>query len=208
MKKGRSADGAAMMRAIEAFVPAQQRLFDDPLILHLLPTLNRFWIQNAWLQRAFASMIDRKTPGIRGSILCRTRWIDDATQDAFRRGIRTFVILGAGFDSRAYRTPELKKSRIFEVDLPLVQEAKRKRLARAATDTSHVRFISTDFDAIPLEQTLREGQVPANEPICFVWEGVTQYLSARAVSQVLDHVAARPSGVGDHLYLCSGGSHY
>src|ERR1700677_2679858 len=110
MSQGRSAYGVAMMRAMEACVPKEQRLFEDPIVLELLPTIARLGMRTAWWRQIFATMVDRRAPGVRGSILCRTRWIDDAVQDAFRRGVRTFVILGAGFDTPAYRLPELAHS--------------------------------------------------------------------------------------------------
>jgi methyltransferase (TIGR00027 family) len=194
MSKGRSAYGISMMRAMEAFVPKEQRLFDDPFILELLPAIARLGMRRPWLRRIFASIVDKKTPGVRGSILCRTRWIDDAVQDAFSRGIRRFVILGAGFDTRAYRLPALKRRQVLEVDLPNVQADKRGSLARSGVNTSNVRFVSTDFDAVPLAEAFAKNDLPKDEPLFFVWEGVTQYLSAEAVGAVLSFVAGMPAG--------------
>ncbi|MGC1463344.1 MAG: SAM-dependent methyltransferase [Terracidiphilus sp.] len=194
MSKSRSAYGVAMMRAMEAFVPKEQRLFDDPVVLELLPATTKFAMRIAWCRQMFASMVDRQAPGVRGSILCRTRWIDDAVQDVFHRGIRTFVILGAGFDTRAYRLPELKQSQVLELDLPGVQAAKRTRLYQSAIGTSNVRFISMNFDTLPMESAFTASDVAKDQPLCFVWEGVTQYLSPAAVSSVLNYVANMPAG--------------
>ena len=194
MSKGRSVYGVSMMRAMEAFVPKEQRLFADPFILELLPVIARLGMRRPWLRRIFASMVDQKTPGVRGSILCRTRWINDAVQDAFSRGIRTFLILGAGFDTRANRLPALKRSQVLEVDLPDVQADKRRRLARSGVNTSNVRFISIDFDAVPLAETFAKNDLRKEEPQCLVWEGVTQYLSAKGVSAILSYAASMPAG--------------
>jgi len=194
MSKGRSVYGVSMMRAMEAFVPKEQRLFADPFILELLPVIARLGMRRPWLRRIFASMVDQKTPGVRGSILCRTRWINDAVQDAFSRGIRTFLILGAGFDTRANRLPALKRSQVLEVDLPDVQADKRRRLARSGVNTSNVRFISIDFDAVPLAETFAKNDLRKEEPQCLVWEGVTQYLPAKGVSAILSYAASMPAG--------------
>jgi methyltransferase (TIGR00027 family) len=194
MSKSRSAYGVGMIRAMEAFVSKEERIFEDPLILQLLPRMNRLAMRRAWMRGIFASMVDWKTPGVRGSILCRTRCIDDAVQDAFRRGFRAFRILGAGFDTRAYRLPELRRSRVLEIELPKVQGVKRTRLAQGGIDTSNVRFISLDFDTVPLESALIKEGLPADEPVYFVWEGVTQYLSPKGVGAVLDFVGNMPTG--------------
>ena len=79
------------------------------------------------------------------------------------------MILGAGFDTRAYRLPELKRSQVLEIDLPDVQAVKRTLLAQSAVSASNVGFISTDFDTVPLESALTRSEDPKDEPLCFVW---------------------------------------
>src|SRR5690348_7110314 len=98
-RAGRSAYGAAMMKAIEGFIPEDQRLFDDPVIIDLLPAPMRFALRRRWLRQRFVAMLDRAAPGIRGALLCRTRCIDDWVLDALRRGVRSIVTLGAGLDT-------------------------------------------------------------------------------------------------------------
>ncbi|MEQ0565208.1 class I SAM-dependent methyltransferase [Amycolatopsis sp. NEAU-NG30] len=44
--------------------------------------------------------------------------IDDPLADAAAGGLDTVVILGAGFDTRAYRLPQLRGIPVYEVDLP------------------------------------------------------------------------------------------
>ncbi|HYA18670.1 MAG TPA: class I SAM-dependent methyltransferase, partial [Bryobacteraceae bacterium] len=90
-RRGRSAYGAGMVRAMERFEPADQRLFDDPVILDLLPWLARLLIRSSWVRARFAGMFDTRAPGIRGALLCRTRAIDDAVKSLVSRGMRTVV---------------------------------------------------------------------------------------------------------------------
>lgn len=72
-----------------------------------------------WLYRAF----ERKGPGVFGFIITRARYIDDYLQSSIDEGIEQLVILGAGYDSRAYRFDGLKdRVKVFEVDHPATQQ--------------------------------------------------------------------------------------
>ncbi|NIQ51934.1 MAG: SAM-dependent methyltransferase, partial [Gammaproteobacteria bacterium] len=59
---------------------------------------------------------ERELPGVIGSLLCRTRYIDDALREALEAGARQVVVLGAGFDTRAYRLDGMDAAAVFEVD--------------------------------------------------------------------------------------------
>src|SRR5215470_17900068 len=62
----------------------------------------------------------------------RSRIAEDALSGAVERGIRQIVILGAGLDTFALRSPHgAREIRIYEVDHPATQEWKRQRLAEA-----------------------------------------------------------------------------
>jgi methyltransferase (TIGR00027 family) len=190
---GRSAYGAASIKATEAFVSRAQRLFDDTLILDFLPAAARFAIRRRWIRVPFMALLERDAPGIRGALLCRTRAIDDAVEAAVGQGLNTVIILGAGLDTRPYRLPSLQESTVFEVDLPAVQGFKKERLLRLlGTLPPHVRFVPIDFNTDPLDTTLAKGGLDPGEPAMFVWEGVTQYLQPAAVDAVLNTIAARP----------------
>jgi methyltransferase (TIGR00027 family) len=190
---GRSAHGAAMMKATELFVPRELRLFEDALLVDLLPWPARFGIRRSWIRDRFLAMLERGAPGIRGALLCRTRAIDEAVHAAIGRGLRAVVILGAGLDTRAYRLTVLKDAAVFEVDLPSIQDAKKKRLLRKfGSMPPHVRFVPMDFSADSLDVSLARSGLAPHEPAIFVWEGVTQYLTPSAVDAVLRTIAARP----------------
>jgi methyltransferase (TIGR00027 family) len=184
-----------MMKATEAFVPPNQRLFEDSIILHFLPAVARFAIQRRWIRDPLTALIERGAPGIRGALLCRTRAIDHAVEAAIARGLHTVVILGAGLDTRPYRLPSLAKATVFEVDLPSVQAFKKERLLRLlGALPSHVRFVPIDFNTERLDTSLATGGLDPQQPAIFIWEGVTQYLQPAAVDQVLHRIATRPKG--------------
>ncbi len=194
-KAGRSAYGAAATRGMEMFEPASLRLFEDHLVIDLLPPFARFMLRRASIRAWFKNWFERQAPGIQGVLLCRTRCIDDMVKAGIARGLRDVVILGAGLDTRAYRLPELASARVFELDLPHVQASKRARLRRrVAEPASRVRFVPIDFNVEPFDTALAASDFDASRPALFLWEGVSQYLQPAAVDAVLRTIAARPVG--------------
>src|SRR4029078_1402438 len=67
--------------------------------------------------------------GIVRAMLVRTRFIDEALARAVASGATPVAVLGAGFDSHAYRCRDLLAGvRVFEVDRPVTQALKRQRV--------------------------------------------------------------------------------
>src|SRR5262245_9802250 len=130
---------------------------------------------------------DREVAGMSNLMLIRTRFIDDHLLSALKSGARQLVILGAGFDTRPYRFPELLKDcKVFEVDRRSTQEIKKRRLADASIVVpSNVRFIEIDFKKDVLSDVLRAGGYQADDKSFFIWEGVSMYLTERAVRDTL-----------------------
>jgi methyltransferase (TIGR00027 family) len=96
------------------------------------------------------------------------------------------VLLGAGYDSRGYRLPALAESIVFEVDHPGTQNSKRERLARVAADPiARIEFVPVDFERDDLRRALGGAGHRSEAATTFVWEGVTNYLSADAVNATL-----------------------
>jgi methyltransferase (TIGR00027 family) len=192
MKEGhasRTAEYMALFRALESSLPAGRRLFDDPLAREFLtPSLALVARLGALpgLRELVLRIIDGRWPGARTSGVARTRFIDDAVAAALEEQIEQFVVLGAGFDSRAYRLPSLRKTTVFEVDHQDTLSRKRTVLARAlGTLPGHVRFVATDFNQDDLEQAMYAAGYRQSARTFFLWEGVTNYLSEAAVDATL-----------------------
>jgi methyltransferase (TIGR00027 family) len=134
------------------------------------------------------------------NLTLRTMHMDAKIRAAAAEGLDEFVILGAGFDSRAYRmTKELAKVRVFEVDFPPTQEDKKRRVRTAlATMPENVTYVGIDFTKQTLDEVLlAAGHRPAAK-VLYLMEGVTMYLPAEAVSTTLRFVAknsARGGGI-------------
>lgn len=192
---GNTALGAASCRLIEQFQPEETRLFQDPVVKDLVGTPIRALMQFASVRNFTIKQTDAIMPGIYGTQICRTRFIDDAVQAALSQGIAQVVILGAGFDTRPYRLAGMERVNVLEVDLPSVQEDKKKKLQkRFGRLPEHVTFIPIDFDTQSLEDVLTGTTFDPSRPVVFVWEGVTQYLSEEAVRRTLAFVGKSAPG--------------
>lgn len=121
----------------------------------------------------------------------RTTAIDAAVRDAFADGATQLVILGAGYDGRAWRMPELHGVRVFEVDHPATQGDKRARVAGLPPAEGNIQFVSVDFERESLDQVLERSGHDRSAPTCWIWEGVVMYLTREAMRATLAHVARR-----------------
>ena len=128
----------------------------------------------------------------------RTRFIDEALQRAIANGATQVVVLGAGFDSHAYRCRDLLADvRVFEVDRPATQALKKQRVnAALGGPPVNLTYVAIDFQHEDLSDVLsRHGYDPAQRTF-FIWEGVTMYLPEEAVRDTLRFVATHPPGSG------------
>lgn len=75
------------------------------------------------------TVVNTLTAGLAGHAVLRMHAIDRALAHALHRGCRQTVILGAGFDTRAWRLDALAGSHLVEVDLPAIQSLKQRRRA-------------------------------------------------------------------------------
>jgi methyltransferase (TIGR00027 family) len=176
----------ALFRALESARSRDDRLFCDSYARLFLPRAYRAAARAARFRpvgRRLEQYIDARWGGPRGSAVVRTRLIDDWVSDAVSRGARQLLVLGAGFDSRAYRLPSLASVDVFEVDHPATQATKQRVLAGRGRDD--VRFVPVDFLRDDLDDALTAAGFSAAVPTVVVWEGVTNYLTADAVDATL-----------------------
>lgn len=186
---GNTALGAAVCRLIEQYQPEQTRLFDDPVVKDLVGAPIRVMMQFAGMRNYTIKRTDAVAKGIYGAQICRTRFIDDTVQAALSQGIGQLVILGAGLDTRPYRLPGMERVKVFEVDLPIVQNDKKKKIQKhLGRSPENVTFIPIDFDTQSLEAVFAGTAFDPPLPAVFIWEGVTQYISEEAVRRTLSFV--------------------
>jgi len=121
----------------------------------------------------------------------RTSAIDAAVRDAIAAGAKQLVILGAGYDGRAWRMPELKRVKVFEVDHPATQGQKRARVAELPAAMGTVNFVAIDFARESLYTVLERAGHNRSVPTCWIWEGVVMYLTHDVMRATLTKIAER-----------------
>lgn len=195
-RASRTAEHNALFRALEARRPTGRPIVIDRLAEGLLSPRYRLVISAARspsVHHAVTAFIDRRWPGVRPTVLARTRLIDTLVAELSERAGQV-VILGAGLDTRAWRLPHLAGVDVFEADHPDTQRWKQRLLRRRRLDPTRVRFIPTDFDLGGLDAEMRGAGVDPATPTLVLWEGTTNYLSADAVDATLRWCASSAPG--------------
>jgi len=199
MKKNQSsltAAGIAVVRAIESEKPAGERVCYDPYARRFV-NAGLYYMVKFFAQLGYA---DWKGPGVWEFLVARERYIDDCLDPFLSEGLAQLVILGAGYDARAYRFQALKTGvKVFEVDHPATQAVKLRKLAAIfGARPAHVTYVPIDFDQQSLAERLFASGYDELCKTLFIWQGVTQYLTAQAVDDTLAFVAQH-SGPGSSI---------
>ena len=196
-----TAAGIAIVRAVESDRPADMRICYDPYARHFVP---------AWMYHSFGFFInigyaEWRGPGVNGFLVARDRFIDDVLQEFLNEGLQQLVILGAGFDSRAYRFDLHGRVTTFEVDHPATQADKLLKLqAVFGKVPENVTYVPIDFNTQTLEGRLMESGYDPNLKTLFICQGVTMYLTTEAVNATLafivNHSGPDSAIVFDYVY--------
>jgi methyltransferase (TIGR00027 family) len=138
---------------------------------------------------ALATAWDKSYPHMELWTAVRTAFIDRCVSRCISREMHQIVMLGAGLDTRAARLAH-EGVRFFEVDRAESQADKRARIdgLRDYPRTA-ATYVSCDFETSSFLERLRASGFDANARACFVWEGVTPYLTERAVRATLRAIA-------------------
>ncbi|MCL4395516.1 MAG: class I SAM-dependent methyltransferase [Chloroflexi bacterium] len=129
--------------------------------------------------------------------LSRSRYTEERLERAVETGVKQYVILGAGFDTFAFRKPEmLGRIRVFEVDHPTTQTEMRRRVAAAGwKEPAALHWIPADFERPDIASALANSPFDPTKPSFFSWLGVTFYLSRDQVHDTLRAIAGlAPAG--------------
>jgi methyltransferase (TIGR00027 family) len=189
---------AAAARAAHLIVDAEPRIFTDPLAGRLLGDRAEELISYHTLHGTHPVL-----SGARVQVSCRSRYAEEALARAAAACVAQYVILGAGLDSFAYRGGLAGQVRVFEVDHPASQEAKRSALAVAEIPVpGNVTFVPADLAAGSLVRCLAGTGFDRSAPAVFCWLGVTMYLTADAIAETMTAIAGLAPGselIADYL---------
>jgi methyltransferase (TIGR00027 family) len=162
----------------------EDRLFSDPYASELAGTIGRAALEAS----------ERASGGENPFLPIRTRFFDDLLEtqaDAFDQ----IVLLGAGFDTRAFRLDLPDRLRWFEIDRPEVFVPKERVLGELrAVARCQRAIVATDL-ARAWSEPLLDAGFRVERRTAWLAEGLLFYLSAEAVWHVLAE-ARRLSGDG------------
>jgi methyltransferase (TIGR00027 family) len=178
---------------------ASHQILDDPKVLNDACAIPILGAQAAAELRANSRKFqDLASRNIRAFVVARSRYAEDELARAVTRGAVQYVILGAGFDTFAYRNPLPEAAlRVFEVDYPATQEWKRRQLLEAEIPIpDSVTFVPVDFERETLRDCLLSSGFDVRKPTFFSWLGVTMYLTEDAVMATLEFIASTAKGGG------------
>ena len=177
------------LRAVHQLIDDEPKILDDPIAPRLLDTATRQRIRSHPEQ-----FQTTKAKRLRAHIVIRSRYAEDRLAEAVRRGVGQYLALGAGYDTFACRQPRWAQGlRLFEVDHPASQRAKRDRLLAAGIAVPpNVTFVALDLERDDLARGLVRGGFDPGRPAFVSCLGVLVYLSAQAIDAVFRFVAALP----------------
>lgn len=188
-KSGNTAFGAAAVRLEEQYEPQEKRLFDDSVVYHLTNDASRFMLKFKLMRNFINHFSEKIAPGVIGGQICRTKYIDEKTLGLLNK-VQQILILGAGLDTRAYRLEGIENIKIFEVDLPNIQQIKKRKLKKYLGGfPSNVTFIPIDFNKEKLETVLNNSSFDYTKQTLVILEAVTQYVDGNAVSDVFRFIS-------------------
>ena len=186
-RKDATAQGVAKQRLIETLAEPEERIINDPYADRFVlgASVIKFMGHrlNVWLAQ-------KLVPGFHEHLISRTRYIDDLVKKNSASGVEQYVILGAGYDSRAHRLELPSSLRIFEVDQPEVQARKRSKLPEELSNLENMTYVAVDFTHQTLTEQLINAGFDQNKSTVFTLEGVSQYITKEALSSTIKEVAA------------------
>ena len=186
---------AAYARLIEQYQPIELRLFNDSLVKKFFSNYICYMMKFSVLRKILIFMYNTSAVGLLGLQVCRTKYIDDILKKAINEGIKQIVILGTGFDTRAYRIPGINEIKVFEVDLPIILDKKQGIIRKCIGEIpNNVIFTPIDFNVQKLDEVLVAKDLEVSKPSLFIWEGVTQYITEEAITNTLKFISKNSSG--------------
>ncbi len=194
-----TAESMVAYRLTESIKSENERICNDPyakfFISSHLTVLGKIYLPHKialWLH-------EKILPGFYNSIIARVRFIDDYTQECINNNIQQIVLLGAGYDTRAYRLSKNDDAiQFIEVDHPATQKQKKEKLISIFGKLpTHVTFVPIDFSKESFERLLESEFNPKLKTL-FIWEGVSMYLTKQDVDKTLTFIKNH-SGIGSSV---------
>jgi len=168
-----------------------QKFGPDYLAEIFLPAYYRFFLKFKKVKENTKNKLAAAMPGMTEYIIARTAIFDGLFLDALKDRIPQIVLLGAGYDSRAYRFAKSNRgTKIYELDAPPTQDRKIKCLkATHISIPKEVQYVPINFIHESISDVLGKAGYKNQERTLFIWEGVSMYLDWDAAKQTLDFIS-------------------
>jgi methyltransferase (TIGR00027 family) len=180
------------------------RLFNDPLAGALAGDEGRAMLAMAESVPRLGSTVPSENP----YLSIRTRFLDDVVQNAIHNGIRQFVILAAGMDSRAFRMDWPKDAIVFEVERSDVLSYKESVLNSVGAKAAAKRIVVACDLRDDFCGELRTANFLDSQPTLFLTEGLLPYLPDEETVRSLLTSVAGIAAPGSMLALDTVGESY
>ena len=182
---------AALRRALANKEFGSGKFGPDDLAVVFLPAHYRFFLRFERIRRNTKDRLESFLPGLHAYMIARTAYFDRLFVNALKEQVPQIVLLGAGYDTRAYRFANINRStRIFELDSAPTQNRKLECLKRARISIpERLAFASINFNLESLGDVLEGAGYDHTERTLFLWEGVSYYLDPGSVDATLGFVS-------------------
>jgi methyltransferase (TIGR00027 family) len=181
---------AAIRRAEHQFLDTPL-IFEDPIILDLVPELT-----DPAAVTELRSFGEPALVLLRSLFAMRNRFAEDRLAEAVRRGVRQYVMVGAGLDTFPWRQPaSTRDMAIFAADHPASLIWTHRRLRdRGLARPPNLTHVPVDLEDCGLGDALAAcGFDHDTASFCSVL-GVVQYLSDNAIDALLRFAASLKTG--------------
>ena len=197
-RKDGTAQGVAKQRLIESLAKPSKRIIYDPYAENFVLGAGIIKLMghkfSVWLSKKFV-------PGFHEHLISRTRFIDDLIKKSISEQVEQYVILGAGYDSRAYNLKLPSGLKIFEVDQPEVQEIKISKLPDEIPNAENITYVSVDFNHQSLKNQLLNSGFDKSKSTIYTLEGVSQYITREALNSTLNELALLTSNSNATFFM-------
>jgi len=190
-KHSETAIMATLHRTIAHKEFKNDRFGPDYLAESFLPSHFKFFMRFNKIRNKIRNKLNTFLPGLFEYMIARTIFFDNVFTDALNKNIPQIVLLGAGYDTRAYRFAKLNNAtKIIECDIATTQNRKKKCLKKAQIGIpEHVTLVPINFNEELLENVLEKAGYESNRKTLFIWEGVCYYLESESVDATLEFVS-------------------
>ena len=172
----------------------KNHILKDPFAERFLPWFLQGPIKSKRFTRAAERLIKHNKVG--NNVLIRARYAEDQLEKRLKKGVKQYVILGAGWDSFSLRRPDIVKDiNVYELDFPATQKRKIEKLNELGIPLAdNIHYTPIDFETTSISDALSQSSFDPNLPTFVTWQGVTYYLSLDAIEGVLNNLDAYCKG--------------